>query len=600
MLDSIKIRKILITVAIYALAFISIAGLSHLGVRSPEVVFAILGIGFLLSALSWEVLGNMLLAGITALVAIPIITTFVSLEGTALTSSAFFGGAALLVGIGIGMVNRKERVRVYIEDAPKYYPEDIFQRAHNPMVILDPGGRVLERNDRAVEILGSVKHFTEVIHFEDLDRARVELERTLRMGEATGIDLRAVTWDKDTFHAEIRMRMITTDQVWIEMSDKSDTQELERKLWEAQARYRYLIEDAIDTLDTGIVLLDKDQQIIWANATLGSLFNIDREEMIGADLGKVLNQSRPIISEESAVDEILNAGDHSFVFTLNDGFNEKILEFRSIAIETEKYRGGRIDHYIDLTELKKLERELVEKTERLQDSNKKLEEFSHVVSHDLKQPLRTIQAFSQFIIDDYSEKLDEQGLEYLTSLQRSSFRMKNLIDDLLNLSSIGTKKQPVEPLEIGQILTEVEEDLSAILTGVEFQVPTELPTIVANRTRTIELFENLISNGVKYNDKTDKRIVIEWEEHPNEYVFHVQDNGTGIDQRYQHKIFELFERLDPAADPDSTGAGLAITKRIVGEMGGRIWVESELGQGSRFSFTVAKQSRVETRVHQHT
>jgi signal transduction histidine kinase len=593
MRDSMKVWKILATVGIYLLVIAIVFGLE---VRDPKVLLAFFGIAFLISALAWEVLGNVVLAGATALMILP----FLPAEDSSFVPASVFGASAALVGGGIGVFNRSERKQKPRSDVQKYYPQDIFQRAQNPMVIIDPSGRVLERNDRAVEMLGSVKHFSEIIHFEDLDRARSELERALRMGEAIGTDLRAVTWDKDAFQAEIKMRHIDDDQIWIELNDLSGQKVLEKKLWETEARYRYLIEDAIDTLDTGIVLLNQDHRVIWANETLGTLFKLDRDEMIGAEMDKVLSKVRPCVVEESAISEILGAGEHNFVFTLNDGFDERILEFRSIPIETERYRGGRIDHYIDLTELKTLERKLVEKTDRLVESNTKLEEFSHVVSHDLKQPLRTIQAFTQFIIDDYSDKLDEQGIDYLKSLQRSSFRMKNLIDDLLNLSSIGTKKQPMENLEVTEILSEVREDLSAILENVHVQVPESLPIVMANRTRTLELFANLISNGVKYNDKEDKEINVEYEEFPDEYLFRVRDNGVGIDQRYQGKIFELFERLNPVDDPDSTGAGLAITKRIVNEMGGRIWVESEVGEGSTFSFSVPKRSRVETRVHQHT
>jgi len=600
MLDSQKIRKIVVTIAIYVVAFVIIGGLGRLEILSPSMVFLLLGIGFLLSALSWEVIGNLLLAGFTGLSAGVLNLLSLPLGESVMPPVLIFTATAAVIGTGIGLFNRSERTRRVKPEAIKYFPSDIFQRAQNPMLILDGDGRVTERNDRAVEILGSVKHFTEIIHFEDLDRARAELERTLRMGEAQGIELRGVTWDKNTFHSEIRMRRIAENQIWIEMDDLSDRLDLERKLWEAEARYRYLIEDAIDTLDTGIVLLDQESRIIWVNETLGHLFAVDRDEMIGADLKTLLNETNRRFVEENVMSDILGAGNHSFIFTMNDGFEEKILEFRSIPIETERYRGGRIDHYIDLTEIKKLERELVQYSERLEESNQKLEEFSHVVSHDLKQPLRTIQAFSQFIIDDYSQKLDEEGLDYLKSLQRSSVRMKSLIDDLLNLSSIGTKNQPVEQIEISDIIEDVREDLSALLNDVQFTVTGELPSIVANRTRTHELFANLISNGVKYNDKENKQIMIECEETPNEYLFRVRDNGVGIDPRYQHKIFELFERLNPAADPDSTGAGLAITKRIVSEMGGRIWVDSEVNQGSTFSFSVPKRSRVETRVHQHT
>ena len=584
--------KLLATFAVYALVLGILMGLN---VRSPKFILTLLGIGFLISALFWDVLGGLILGGLTALLALP----FLPAESSSLPWAAGFGLSAMVVGGGIGWINRAER-RQPQPKRPHLYPADIFQRAINPMLIVDPSGRVLERNDRAVELLGSVKHLLEFIHIDDLDRARAELERAVSLGEANGLELRAVSWDKETLPAEIRMRNLSTEQVWVEVRDLSDRFELERKLWETEARYRYLIEDAIDTLDTGIVLLDRDKQVIWANQTIGYLFNLDRDELIGVNLRRVLTQMQPQLPDVGAVERVLEAGEESFVFTLKNGCEERILEFRSLPIETERYQGGRIDHYIDLTELKKLERELVEKTKRMEESNKKLEEFSHVVSHDLKQPLRTIQAFSQFLIEDYREKLDEQGMNYLQSLQRSSMRMKNLIDDLLKLASIGTKREPLEPVDVKDVLAEVHEDLGALLDGVELTCPPELPLVLANRTRMAELFANLVSNAVKYNDKADKRVAIGWEEQPDEFLFYVRDNGMGIEERYQDRVFELFERLNPRDDPESTGAGLAICKRIVSEIGGRIWVESEVGRGSTFYFSVPKRSRVLAQVHQST
>jgi len=566
-----------------------------LNVRSPKFVFALLGIAFLLCTLFWEVLGGVLLGGLTALLALP----FLPAEGSSLVWTAGFGLGMVLLGGGIGYINRKERKHPP-QKRSHLYPADVFQRAVHPMLIVDSGGRVLERNDRAVELLGSVKYLSEFIHIDDLERARAELERAMSLGEATGLELRAVSWDKETLPAAIRMRTIAPGHVWVQICDLSDRLELERKLWETEARYRYLIEDAIDTLDTGIMLLDRDKQVIWANQTIGYLFNLDRDELIGVDLRRILSQVQSQLADAGAHQRILDAGQESFVFTLRNGAEERILEFRSLPIETERYQGGRIDHYIDLTEIKKLERELVEKSNRLEESNKKLEEFSHVVSHDLKQPLRTIQAFSQFLMEDYREKLDEQGMNYLHSLQRSSMRMKNLIDDLLKLASIGTKREPLEPVDVKDVLMEVQEDLGAVLDGVEFLCPQELPVVQANRTRLMELFANLISNAIKYNDKSAKYVAVGWEEQREEYIFHVRDNGIGIEERYHDRVFELFERLNPRDDPESTGAGLAICKRIVNEIGGRIWVESEVGRGSTFYFSVPKRSRVLTPVHQST
>jgi light-regulated signal transduction histidine kinase (bacteriophytochrome) len=277
---------------------------------------------------------------------------------------------------------------------------------------------------------------------------------------------------------------------------------------------------------------------------------------------------------------------------------ERILEYRSIPIETDRYKGGRIDHYIDITELKQLEESLREKTRNLERSNEKLEEFSHVVSHDLKEPLRTVETFSGFLLEDYESKLDEEGVDYLNTLKRTSARMRQLINDLLSLASIHMDTKSFERINTQRMLEEIREDLEIRLRGVNLQVTDNLPPVRGSRVRIGELFSNLIINGIKYNDKALPTIRVGWQKdvrsNNNSATFFVEDNGIGIESRYQERVFGIFEKLNPREDYEGTGAGLAICKRIVEEHGGTIWVESEVGKGSTFYFTIPRASEVDT------
>jgi PAS domain S-box-containing protein len=371
------------------------------------------------------------------------------------------------------------------------------------------------------------------------------------------------------------------------MRDLSALAELENKVREAQARYRYLIEDAIDTLDTGILLLDKDQRVIWANRTLERFFDLDRDEMIGREVRRALWGAKRALAHPEDFERITMGSAEPFIFTVHQGESERILEYRSLPVSTERYKGGRIDHFIDITEKKRLEQSLHEKTQRLEEKNRQLEEFTRVVSHDLKEPLRTMSAFSQYLLEDYADKLDDEGKDYLNRINRASLRMRNLIDDLLRLSSIGTRPETLEKVYLSEVFEQIKEDMKARLENVELRLPKTMPIIIANRTRMVELFGNLISNAIKYNDKPHKRVEIGWSHEGRFYKFYVRDNGIGIEEQYLEKIFELFERLNPRGDDyESTGAGLTICKRIVEEYGGRIWVESKVGEGSTFYFTL--------------
>lgn len=567
--------------AVFALLYV-------LDYRPTKLVFALSGMALLAGALFLESWGGLLLGAGSTLLTLP----FVPLDGHFYLHSLLpVALGYLAVGGGIGWANRRVRLRRESRQAQQHSSRrDLYRRSLNLVQILSPAGEVLESNDRAREQLGHPRHLAEFVHFDDLERLREELERAYLHGESGGNNLRVISWEKQALPMEYRIVRLNTQRLALEMRDISERAELERRLCEVEARYRYLIEDAIDTLDTGIMMLDAECQVIWANQTIGYFFDMDRDEMAGLEIGRLLRGLTPLPDDPESFGRIAQAGVDSFVFSLCRGGQERILQFRSLPIETDRYRGGRIDHYIDITEIKLLERELVEKTERLEESNRKLEEFSHVVSHDLKEPLRTIEIFGGYLLEDYPQALGEEGAGYLRAMRRSAARMKHLIDDLLKLSSIGAQRDLLEEIDLSDLLAEVRENLEGALAQVELRIAPDLPKVMANRTRLAELFSNLISNAIKYNGKEHKLIELAWQREAEGYHFSVRDNGIGIDERYLDKIFELFERLDPGDDYESTGAGLAICKRIVQELGGRIWAESPAGEGSVFHFTLPRGS----------
>ena len=509
------------------------------------------------------------------------------------------GGALYIIsGMLVGALSREKTARRHFKEAPnallprspkvEWLPQ-AFRYSSNIVQLIDPNGNIFEQNEKSQELLGAPKKIIELFHPDDRGRFQEELESARTRGEAGPIELRVISQNNRAVPVEVRLRRITPDRLLLELCDMTVIRELEMKLRETEARYRYLIEDAIDTLDTGIILLDKERRVIWANQTLGHFFGIERDEMVGNHIKSVLKGLK--FTQPTDLDRIVSSPGDRLTFSLRDGFEERILEFRSIPVETANYKGGRIDHYIDITEKKRLELSLQEKTKRLEYSNKKLEEFTRVVSHDLKEPLRTIEVFSQFLLEDWGSKIEGKGIEYLQALRRSAARMKRLIEDLFRLSSIGLKAEPMEEFNLTEVLAEVREDMSASLAHVSLTTTDGFPAISANRTRLKEVFSNLISNAVKYNDKPQKIVEIGWEEDSDYYKFFVRDNGIGIEQRYWNRVFEIFERLNPHDNQEGTGAGLAICKRIVEEHGGRIWLTSVPGKGSTFYFTIPKRPK---------
>ena len=518
------------------------------------------------------------------------------------------------IGLALGWSNERRRARRAMWHPPKSMKdrqdEEIFEPAFNILHFVDREGTVKRRNEASRASIGHATHQTlplsEYVHPGEISKVKAELIRLFDGGEIRGIETRFVAEDRTTFPVEIRGTRLDDRTAVIEARNRSREAELERQLMETEARYRRLIEEAVDTLDSGIIITDRKREVIWANATIGRFFGIDRDRLIGVDAKRAL--SRYVGAFEDAqslsnvIEEAVDKGERIDSITCRVrptlGRDERVLEFRSIPIETERYKGGRIDHYIDITELKRLESSLREESENLERSNEKLEEFSHVVSHDLKEPLRTVETFSGFLLEDYEEKLDKEGVEYLHTLRRTSARMRQLINDLLSLSSIHMDTKSFERINTQRLLDDIREDLEVRLRGVNLQVASGLPPVKGSTVRIRELFSNLITNAIKYNDKALPTVRIGWQ--PQEpsangmATFFVEDNGIGIESRYQQRIFGIFQKLHPRDDYEGTGAGLAICKRIVEEHGGKIWVDSDVGRGSTFYFTIPRAREVET------
>ena len=529
-------------------------------------------------------------------------------------SIALFPVAYLGVGFALGWHNERRRARRAKWHPPKSLKdrqdEEIFEPAFNILHFVDREGTVKRRNEASRSAIGHATRQTlpliEYVHPGEINKVKAELIRLFDRAEIRGIETRFVAEDRTAFPVEIRGTRLDDRTAVIEARNRSREAELERQLMETEARYRRLIEEAVDTLDSGIIITDRKREVIWANATIGRFFGIDRDRLIGVDAKRALSRYVGAFEEaqslakviEEAVDKRERIDSITCRVRPTLGRDERVLEYRSIPIETERYKGGRIDHYIDITELKRLENSLREESENLERSNEKLEEFSHVVSHDLKEPLRTVETFSGFLLEDYEDKLDKDGVEYLQTLRRTSARMRQLINDLLSLSSIHMDTKSFERINTQRLLDDIREDLEVRLRGVNLQVVTGLPPVKGSTVRIRELFSNLITNAIKYNDKALPTVRIGWQ--PQEpsangmATFFVEDNGIGIESRYQQRIFGIFQKLHPRDDYEGTGAGLAICKRIVEEHGGKIWVDSDVGRGSTFYFTIPRAREVET------
>ncbi len=236
----------------------------------------------------------------------------------------------------------------------------------------------------------------------------------------------------------------------------------------------------------------------------------------------------------------------------------------------------------------------INKSIEIQNRNKELDDFTYVVSHDLKEPLISIDGYSKILLQDYKDRIDEDGREYLGSVVQSTARMKSLIDDLLTLSRVGRTPEATETVSVGESVRDIIHDLQFTLTekGVQIIVSPDLPDVQYDRTQLSMVFRNLISNAMKFNTKPDPRITIDVKQNPEEFTFSVADNGIGIEGQYFDRIFMIFQRLQRSEEFRGTGAGLTIVKKIVENHRGRIWLDSTLGEGTTFYFTIPRSQSV--------
>jgi len=237
-------------------------------------------------------------------------------------------------------------------------------------------------------------------------------------------------------------------------------------------------------------------------------------------------------------------------------------------------------------------------TRQLKETIRDLDEFTRVVSHDLKEPLRGIEAFANFLIEDFSAAVDDTGKRYLTYLQESSAHLKELINDLLAVSSISKRAPEFQKTNLDDIVQQVLRDLEFSIQQkqADIRIRSPMPTLLCDRIQVGQVFQNLISNAIKFNRNDPPRVEIDFRDEGSRIRLFVKDNGIGIDPRFSGRIFQLFQRLNKKEEFEGTGAGLAITKRIIERFGGEITVRSDEGRGSTFSFTLPKMPR-DKRIH---
>lgn len=379
--------------------------------------------------------------------------------------------------------------------------------------------------------------------------------------------------------------------------------ELSRNLVRVKKHEEYF-HSVIEAAPSGMLMIDQHGTIILANALITQQFGYSQKQLLGSPIETLIpERNRSDQSRERtaffAAPEPRMMGNGENMFGLRSDGTEFPVEIGLNPLTTEE--GTFIlASVVDVTTRKRAEATIQTYMEELHRSNQELDEFAHIAAHDLKEPLRGIYNYSEILLEDYGSKLNEDAKAKCETLVRLSKRMQALIESLYYFARAGRSQLAMVPTDLQEVLDGILESLDFSLkeSGVEIRIPRPLPVKNCDSVRTGEVFRNLITNAVKYNNKNEKWVEIGYLkagdgnkgnlfQESGSTTFYVRDNGIGIPEKHLSSIFRIFKRLHTADKfGGGTGAGLTITKKLVERHGGEIWVESDYGNGTTFYFTL--------------
>ncbi len=349
----------------------------------------------------------------------------------------------------------------------------------------------------------------------------------------------------------------------------------------------------MDTVLDGLIIIDELGIIQNFNPAAEKVFGYTQDEVIGKNVKMLMPE--PYHGEHDGYlynycttgqkkvigigREVSGKRKDGSVFAMELGVNEMGISGKRMFVGTVH----------DISERKKSEHEIMKYMEALKISNKELDDFAYIASHDLKEPLRGLSNNAIFLKEDFADKIGEDGIKRLKRMSYLCERMERLVNDLLYFSRLGRQQLAVQKTDLNDVIADITLMMETSLheTNTTIKIVGALPIITCDLPRITEVFRNLITNAMKYNDKPEKIIEIGCEMQDNEQVFFVRDNGIGIAPEFYTDVFRIFKRLNDEDDSvKGTGVGLTFVKKIIERHNGCIWIESVVGEGTSFYFTI--------------
>ncbi|WP_142784565.1 sensor histidine kinase [Changchengzhania lutea] len=470
--------------------------------------------------------------------------------------------------------------------------QGVFENIVDAYVIMDLMGNILKMNDAAVSLLGFDDanedfNLLEMANPNEMERVAESFQSLLINGSLTDFHVNVITRKKEEKLVHINASIIYDDGKPVAAQGIVRDITLDNKYQKSIEAERVKYSSIIANMNLGLVEVDNDDKILLVNQSFTEISGYTEKELIGEIGGKLFP-----VYEDSQVIETEN-------LKRQDGeSNSYELKVRNKAGELRHWlisgapnynlKGeviGSIGIHLDITDLKSLELQKERLLSKLGKSNDELEEYAHIVSHDLKSPLRSINALVSWLKEDNDGKLDDISMQNFALIEATLEKMEQLISDVLSYSSVGTSENEKVNVNLDEVITDLIQMMYKP-EHITVEILNTLPTLKGDKTKLEQVFQNLIGNAIKFIDKTEGFVKIKAEELSTHYQFSIADNGVGIEEKFHNKIFKIFHALNKSKD--STGIGLSIVKKIVDLHEGDIWLESELGKGTTFFFTLKK------------
>lgn len=360
------------------------------------------------------------------------------------------------------------------------------------------------------------------------------------------------------------------------------------KLRESEMRFRKLFEDSAEA----ILIIEDDVFVECNQAALAMLRLTDPKLVLNIPPKSLSPEFQPDgrRSDEKAAELIAQAferGSNLFEWEHLRADGEPFMAEVLLTPIVDKDRHRLHVVWRDITERKQAEQLQLKLMGELERSNRELEQFAYIASHDLQEPLRMVVSYTQLLSERYKGRLDEKADKFIGYAVDGVKRMQNLIHDLLAYARVQQASKPQTEVNTADLVRDATQNLSVAIESSRTMICVgELPVIRGDPVLLLQVFQNLIGNAVKFSDKTSPRVEISAVREAGEWIFSVRDNGIGIDPQFHSRIFGIFQRLHDRSKYQGTGIGLAVVKKIIEQFNGRIWVESSLGKGACFRFTL--------------